>query len=266
MGNIGSSRTLVLVIVGLVSSFIITIILFFTLFFFRDPRVEANTLEFEAAKTFLQIAGVILFGALVALSTFLFQQEWTTRRENFSRETENLRDKRERQDAALRNMLNETLKTYNGVKRVRRVLKAETGAADRKSISKEVYKGHLLELNNYQLTFEHLKKTVPMLNDERLSAGLKDGKMPQMPIDLEYAYREVESYLNRIFKEFEENLHIFDDRDSVSLSSLEFLNKFVSGSTSGNFTAGVSAYIDQILATLQRALLVPLTLPKVGSH
>jgi hypothetical protein len=55
MGNIGSSRTLVLVIVGLVSSFIITIVLFFTLFFFRDPRVEANTLKFEAAKRFSKL-------------------------------------------------------------------------------------------------------------------------------------------------------------------------------------------------------------------
>ncbi|MGM9474518.1 hypothetical protein ACS5PJ_21315 [Pseudarthrobacter sp. YS3] len=264
MGNFGSRRILAVVVIALIFAFVLASVLFLTLFFYRDPRVEANTLEFEAAKTFLQIAGVILFGAFVALATFLFQQEWTFRRENFSRETQNLRDERERQDAALRNILNDTLETYNGVKRIRRVLKAETGPVGRKSISKEVYRRHLLDLNNYQLTFEYLKRTAPTLNDRRLYSNPAVSRVVNVPLDLEREYKGVESYLNRIVKEFEENLHTVEERESVPLSSLASLNQFVT--VTGDFTIGVSTRIDQIIAALQKALLVPLVLPKVGGQ
>jgi hypothetical protein len=262
MGHFARTRSLVWIVMGLATAFIVLVWLFFAFFFYRNPSVAPNTLEFEVAKMCLQVAGVILFGAFVALSTFLFQQEWTQKREEMRRESDTLHDERERQDAVLRSMLTSTLEAYNGVKRIRRILKAETGPVGKYGISQGSYKRHLLDLNDLQLTFEYMKRTVPTIDDARLTRNPGMAREQGPPYDLKAEYTDIESYLNGIFKEFEQKLKVVEEKDTVPLASLEHLNLFVTNTD--NFTDGVSDRIDRILETLQKALLVPLILPMVG--
>jgi hypothetical protein len=231
---------------------------FLVTFYFRVPAIIVNTLEFEVAKTFLQVAGVILFGALVAMSTFLFQQEWTQKREAQRQESDRIHDERERQDVALRSLLTQTLEAYNGVKRIRRILRAE-GLT---TISAEVYKQQLLELNDLQLTFEYLKIDAQSLGDKRLFVNQSTATNNAPARDLQTDFKDIETHLNQIFKEFEQNLRRVEGQRTASLSSLVELNSFLTD-TQG-FRAGVSEPFHRIVLTLQTALMVPLELPRVG--
>lgn len=271
MAHFANRSTLYKVMIGLATAFIAIVGLFLSLFV-RQPRVEANTLEFELAKMCLQMAGVILFGAFVALSTFLFQKEWEQSRvdqvkksdneredeirksdrirEDQRRESDNLRDERKRQDEALRSLLVQTLQAYNEVKRIRRTLKSQTGDG---KISKEVYEQHLLDLSDRQLMFEHFARTVGTLDDERLRTNSCN--------DLKADYDGIESHLNENIKEFEQRLHSVKDKGTVPLADLEELNLFVTNTK--DFKAGISNRFTRIEQTLQAALLVPLVLPRV---
>lgn len=258
MPHFGPRSALTWIVAGLATVFIAVVSLFLINFYFREPAVDVNTIEFEVAKTFLQVAGVILFGAFVAISTFLFQQEWTQKRENQTRESNRLHDERERQDVALRSLLTQTLEAYNGVKRIRRILRAE----GLKTISAEVYKQQLLGLNDLQLTFEYLKIDVTTMSDKRLMGDSSATANNERTRNLQTEFKDIETYLNQIFKEFEQNLRLVEKRRKVSLSSLAELNSFLTD-THG-FRVGVSEPFHGIVFTLQKALMVPLELPRVG--
>ncbi|MDQ0850558.1 cbb3-type cytochrome oxidase subunit 3 [Arthrobacter sp. B3I9] len=260
MPRVRRRSALTWIVVGLAIVFIAVVSLFLVSFYFREPAIDVNTLEYEVAKTFLQVAGVILFGAFVAISTFLFQQEWTQRRENQRRESDRLHDERERQDLALRSLLTQTLEAYNGVKRIRRILRAE----GLKTISAEVYKQQLLGLNDLQLTFEYLKIDTSTMGDERLLMDPSEAANNAHPRDLQSEFKDIETYLNLIFKEFEQNLRHVEEQGTVELWSLGELNSFLTDTR--GFRAGVSEPFHRIVLTLQKALMVPLDLPRVGQN
>lgn len=282
MAEFSNRKTLFKVVIALVAAFTIILGLFLILFFLR-PRVEANTLEYELAKTCLQMSGIILFGAFVTLATFLFQKEWEQRRvdlmkesdnnredtlrksdiirEDLRRESDNLRDERERQDLALRAMLNQTLDAYNGVKRVRRILKSQTG---NDTISKDAYEQQLLDLNDQQLTFEHLSRSLETIDDRRLRRNPSMASEDGPPYDLKAEYGGIESYLNRKIKEFEDNLHHVKIQGTVPLADLKELHLLVTNTE--EFKTGISGRFTRIVETLQAALLVPLVLPMIGEN
>jgi hypothetical protein len=92
-----------------------------------------NTLRYELAKTAMQVIAVASLGGLAALATFTFQRSRTRedelrdrKLEQWRRRVENGRDKRDRQDDLLRSLLRDMLTSYNRVKRVRRLVEAET--------------------------------------------------------------------------------------------------------------------------------------------
>jgi hypothetical protein len=258
MPHFGQRSPLTWIVVGLAIAFIAVVSLFLVRFYFREPAIDVNSLEFEVAKTFLQVAGVILFGAFVAISTFLFQEEWTQKRENQRRESDRLRDERERQDVALRSLLTQSLETYNGVKRIRRILRAE----GLQTIAAEVYKQQLLGLNDLQLTFEYLKIDVSTMGDKRLIGDPSTAANDVRPSHLQTDFGDIESYLNQIFKEFEQNLRLVEEQGTATLSSLDKLHSFLTDTR--GFRAGVSEPFHRIVLTLQKALMVPLELPRVG--
>lgn len=234
-------------------------------------HVEAATLQLEVAKMCLQVAGVILFGGLIGLSTAQFQKDWERRRENLKRQADNLRDIRQRQDVALRSILNETLGTYNKVKRLRRIFQSKSGNG---MISKKVYQRLLLELIDHQLQFEAFARTVKSLDDERLFTRLimwdpgTDGERtcegPRYDVSgLRSDYDGIESYLNTNIKEFTRKLQSLPSTGEFALNELRELHLFVTNAA--NFRAGISRRFDRIEAALQKALLVPLELPKADN-
>lgn len=94
---------------------------------------NSNTLRYEVAKTALQVIAVAGLGGLAALATFTFQhsreQETAQRDDRLAHlrlRVEIARDTRARQDDLLRALLRETLVAYNRLKRLRRLLRAET--------------------------------------------------------------------------------------------------------------------------------------------
>jgi ABC-type nickel/cobalt efflux system permease component RcnA len=253
----GQRRILIWIVLGLVATLVGVVAVFLTVFLSRQPPVKADSLDFEVAKTCLQVAGVTLFGSIVAIATFLFQQEWTQRLENHRRDADRLHDERERQDAALRSMVSQTLDAYNGVKRIRRILRAE-GA---RTIAAGSYRENLLALNDLQLTFEYLKTEAKTMGDEWLA--WKGPTSPAQPgLNPEAEYQVIENYLNQLVKEFERNLHLVEQRRKITVTALVTLNSFLTD-TQG-FRAGVSEPIHRLVLTMQQALLVPLKLPDVG--
>jgi hypothetical protein len=260
MPHLRPRSALTWIVFGLGAVFIAVVSLFLFRFYFREPAINVNTLEFEVAKTFLQVAGVILFGAFVAISTFPFQQEWTQKREGQRRESDRLRDERERQDEALRSLLTQTLETYNGVKRIRRILRAE-GLT---TISAGVYRQQLLDLNDLQLNFEYLEIDASTMGDKRLIQDRCAATNNASHGDLQTEFKHIESYLNEIFKEFERCLHFVEEEGIVKISSLVKFDAFLTDSQ--DFRAGVSEPFHKVVLTLQKALMVPLELPGVAGR
>lgn len=262
----------------LVILFIFMIVLFLQLLAER-PAVE--TLKYEAAKTVLQAAGSVLFGAFVTLAVFLIQKGWEEmrlniqrqalqEREDLQREADNRRDERHRQDLALRSLLKETIEAYNGVKRIRRIFKARAGSD---TIHKEAYESQLLELNELQLTFESFARTVPSLADHRLTGNISHwedegykrmGEIERKAYNvsdlegLRVDYDGIESYLNKVVGEYESRFHKLP-AEGFALKDSTALDHFVNDTES--FRNGISRRLRRIQRVLQSALLVPLELP-----
>ena len=256
------------------------VVLLFLQLLSADPA--DGTLMFELAKTSLQVACGIVLGAFVTLAVFLFQKGWEQRRESLQlqavqkredlqREADNLRDERLRQDLALRSLLEETLETYNRVKRIRRILKSESGDG---LISKEVYERQILDLIDLQLRFETFARTLRSIGDDRLAGhvtpwdpedleAMGDSEQRQYRLSdlagLKADYDAIEIYLNSQVNEFTSRLHTLPVKDRFPLEKLADLHLFVT--STNTFRAGTSRRLSRIQRVLQTALLVPLELP-----
>ena len=82
--------------------------------------------------------------------------------ENWRREVARLRDARERDDELLRSLLEETLRSYNRVKRLRRLLRAHTEDGSGGAVRLAFYDRYLKDLNDQQLAFEQFKRITPV--------------------------------------------------------------------------------------------------------
>ena len=243
---------------------------------------KKDTLAFEAAKGCIGILTVALVGFVASIAVQTVQRERARRdqdadrkrakeereveeqreqwqreieqqREDWRRAVERRRDERQRKDALLRSLLEETLDNYHEVKRARRLLKARVWVqVDGDRIDLSVYDEHLATINDAQLNFERLKRTVKILSDDRLDST-----------DLAERFQAIESYLNEIVKEYEKHrrrvAHAAGEMSSAELSALR---GFLEGSRA--FRSGASINVDAAIETLRRALLAPLEIPQVN--
>src|SRR5512133_1543130 len=183
-------------------------------------RPTNNTLRYELAKTAMQVIAVASLGGLAALATFTFQRSRTREdelrdrnMEQRRRRVENSRDKRDRQDDLLRSLLRDTLTSYNRIKRVRRLVDAETKDDAGGHVTLAVYDKHMTSLNDEQLEFEKFKRLAPFIDDKRLNPSA-DGDASATPgtapgdVSLEKSYKNIESYLNEVIDEYEDNRHV----------------------------------------------------------
>ena len=230
-----------------------------------------NTLRYEVAKTCMQVLAVVFFGALATIATFTFQR--SRAQEDSHLEQDRLRNdnalrQRRSEDDQLRSIMDDTLASYNRIKRVRRLLRAETREGDTRHITLAIYDKHMGDLIDEQLEFERLKRFTPFISDERLNprrpqtAGevvMKDGEEASREAygssALTEAYREIEEYLNGVIGEYEKQRHIVANDLTASLSTPNKPPEFgkLSGFIGREFLK-VSSEIDKIVNTLLSAL------------
>jgi hypothetical protein len=239
-----------------------------------------DTLEYELAKGCIGVLTVALVGFVVSMAVYTVQRERTRRdkeferasakkerdaqdrreqfqrrleqlREEWRREVERLRDERERKDALLRSLLEETLANYHDAKRARRLLKARVWLQDDgDEIDLDVYDEHLATINDAQLNFELLMRTVGVLHDRPRIDERK----------LHDCYSEVEEYLNKIVSEYEEHRRrVAHAVGKVSIRDLPALRGFLE--ESHTFKSGASTPIESAIKDFRKALCEQLHIP-----
>ena len=258
------------------------------LIFAWSGNPTSNSLRFELAKTFMQVLAVAFLGGLATLATFTFQNsraqeneqsrraeekaekailraedEKERKQEQDRREFENARAERRLQDDQLRSIMEETLKTYNRVKRIRRLLEAETNDGASGCLTLVVYDRHMTDLIDEQLAFERLKRLTPFISDERLGQlPALDTRQPQAETNsqiltkgsLVESYKDIEKYLNHVIDEYQDKRHTLPDKASVALTGFDELLGFIGD----EFKARVSDQMDQVIETLLKVLWQPL--------
>ncbi|MGX1561274.1 hypothetical protein [Streptomyces sp. NPDC055506] len=227
---------------------------------------QSNTLRYEVAKTSLQVLAVAILGSLATLATLSFTQSRTRKEdlhdkklERWQRRVSDRRDKRHRQDELLRSTLQATVTSYNRVKRVRRLLLAETQGSSGRSITIETYDKYMAVLIDQQLEFEQFTKLAPLINDERLNAAAVAASVEiKTGNSLAKHYSEIEVFLNRVIDEYQTQRYSMAGGSTFPVFHLPRLTGFLSKE---EFSPGVSTHIASIVEALQVALLQPLALP-----
>ncbi len=229
-----------------------------------------DTLGFELAKTSMQALGVIVVGSMAGIATFTYQQRRIRaaeirdeQHEDWRREVDRIRDERHRQDEFLQSVLKDTLAAYNAIKRIRRLLDAETGPERNGPVSFESYERYMLAIIDEQLEFEKLKTLADIVNDSRLprtpawtDARSKDkSKAP-----LAAMFSAIEHSLNELVNEYKSKRLEMEQVGSIPLPQLTQASVFV---TSEGFRATIAHPKDAVVKLLQTALLKPIYLPTV---
>ena len=169
-----------------------------------------------------------------------------------SQEFDLRRAERRRQDEQLRLLINSTLTSYNNVKRIRRVLYADTNVGTGHRLTRGLYDVHIMALMDEQLEFERLKRMAPFIDDERLATART--RRPDLSKDaLQADYAEIEEYLNTVIDEWKENRHrLPTDGSPIAMDAtfgklLDFFDKKV-------FNPNVANRIDSVIKTLLAAV------------
>jgi hypothetical protein len=217
-----------------------------------------NTLRYEFAKTCMQVLAVTVFGGLATIATFSFQHSRTQEDNQLERDRhqlENERDQRSREDDQLRSIMEKTLDAYNRVKRIRRLLDAETSDGTLALVTYDKYMANLID---EQLTFERLKRFTPFISDQRLRLPLTHGtntsREPMTSQTLTASYEGIEKYLNEVIDEYQKKRQIIPEDTSVPLAKFGKLSGFVGH----EFTMRVAHQMDAIIDLLLTMLWQPL--------
>ena len=219
----------------------------------------------------MQVLAVVFFGALATIATFIFQrsraQEDSHLEQDRLRRDNALRQRRS-EDDQIRSIMDDTLASYNRIKRIRRLLRAETRDGNTRYMTLTIYDKYMGDLIDEQLEFERLKRFTPFISDERLNPRraetvgevvMKEGEKASQEAygssALTEAYREIEQYLNGVIGEYEKQRHIVANGLRASLSTSNESPEFgkLLGFIGKKFLK-VSNEIDKIVNTLLSTL------------
>ncbi|RNB47423.1 hypothetical protein EDM22_12395 [Agromyces tardus] len=181
-----------------------------------------DTLRFEVAKSSFQVFSVAVIGAVISLVTSYLQERQSDKRlsEAFAR------DLQAKEDDAVRDVLTNTIQSYNRVKRARRLMYAKTYDAGDGTMRLGVYDEYIDVLMNEQLEFERLKRmsrSVPLLSG--VSIDIQGKKVP-----LHALFGSVEDYLNGVLDEYKTHRNtVALATDGASLHGLPATQRFLSG-------------------------------------
>jgi hypothetical protein len=231
-----------------------------------DPA--ANSREAELLKACLGVLSVALVGGIVSAGLLTLQRERDRHYEDARRRADRLVDQRRRLDGEVRETLNDTLRHYHAVKRIRRELEAVTSDGGSGTIGLEDYDRYMRQLNRHQLGFEQLKRTAPLL-EQRLVEVLKraPGEAPPSK-PLAEVYASIEDYLNDVIDEYQRCRYLTKADGLVSLAELAGQSSAVRGVGRARqatllefvfdtsvFRSGAATEVDEVISRLEGALL-----------
>jgi hypothetical protein len=215
---------------------------------------SSNTLRYEFAKTCMQVLAVAVFGGLATIATFNFQHsraQEDNRLERNRRQLEKERDQRSREDDQLRSIAEETLGIYNRVKRIRRLLKAETGDG---TLARVAYDRYMTNLLDEQLTFERLRTLTLFNPDKRLRVPLDRGtnasRGPLTSQTLTDSYQKIGQYLNEVIAEYQQKRHIVPETTTASLAEFDRLSEFLGYEFAKRLAHPMDTIIEYMLVVL----------------
>lgn len=170
--------------------------------FWSWPTLEGDAVghRLEVTKAALQVLGVAILGGLAALSFAGIRQRWADDRQERIERAERW----QREGQALQVLAEDTIRAYNNLKRIRRVLRNDIHS--RKTNREDEFQKHLAELNDIQLEFERLKRVVPfsVLNHRLMEVTIKaandvtGGEVTQSVAGLGNQYGKVDRFLGKV--------------------------------------------------------------------
>jgi hypothetical protein len=192
-----------------------------------------NSLEYEAAKTLLELLTVGFGGAVLG---FLASQ-YQARQADVDNERELSRQATAHKQRLLRSVLDRTTSNYNGVKRARRLLRAQGRQRHglRTVVVAEIYDLQLVSLNDIQLEFETLSDEV-QTERELFTRG----------DELRTLFDDLEEYLGRIVSEYEDARPRFGNRRTIRQCALTELTSFLDRDDFHQFSSRFHAVQEQL--------------------
>lgn len=202
------------------------------LIFFREA--EQGTLEFEVAKSLLQLGVVAVVGAVVSVLVFEYQRERqaidkTTdlERQAAEKQRDIMRKALEYRESLLVSLLSRTMDAYGRAKKSRRLLRGRA-IVNRGEISVVLaaqYDQCFELINSAQLDLENLARDV-----ETSAKAFSD------PTALVKHLRAMEGYLGTLIGEYEQHRRFFTgEESSLPLSRLSLLEDFIRSAKESSF-------------------------------
>lgn len=150
-------------------------------------------------KAAIQVLGVAVVGGVVAFAVSALQRERVERYEELRRDADRLLEDRRREDDFLRHVHDESISSYNEVKKTRRM---STGALKRVEgrlvLPSGVYEARIAEINEQQLAFERMAPQVPLMGAVDVHNRTDSHGRSQSH------FRVAEVYLNEVLHEYQE--------------------------------------------------------------
>jgi hypothetical protein len=194
------------------------------LVFFRGA--SQGTVAFEVAKALIQLGVVAVVGAAVSWALAEYQLEQARHDNAQEREHQEdvkaaeLRRKRyEYRDELLTTTLRRVVVAYASAKKARRLLRAHVGVGKGAPglVRITEYDGYLEMVNDAQLDLESVKGDV-----KTSAAAFSDAQ------SIEGALENMEQYLGRVVKEYEEHRHLVEQQSGgLQLAELTTLSDFL---------------------------------------
>lgn len=213
------------------------------LLFFRDSA--QGTLEFEAAKSLLQLGVVAVVGAVVSVLTFEYQRERQAldkkadlERQSIDKQADLERQANEKKrdldrksleyrETLLLSILSRAMDAYGRAKKARRLLRGRA-ISTRDQVT-------VVLADQYDLCFDMLNDA--QLDLENLARDVEtSAKAFSQPAALVEHLRSMDSYLNKLIGEYEESRSRFlGDEPSLPLRELRLLEDFLKPAKDSKF-------------------------------
>ncbi|MFC5141990.1 hypothetical protein ACFPK1_27400 [Actinomycetospora rhizophila] len=118
----------------------------------------------DVVKAAIQVLGVAVVGGVVAFAVSALQRERVERYEELRRDADRFIEDRRREDDFLLRVHDDTISSYNEVKKTRRMCTgAPRGVEGRTVVPFVVYEASISEINEQQLIFERMARQVPLM-------------------------------------------------------------------------------------------------------
>ena len=233
--------------------------------FFRGAT--QGTVEFEAAKSLLQIGVVAVMGAVISVLIFEYQRERQAAdkraddaQQRLERQKENDRQAAEKQrelerkrfeyrEALLLSTLSNAMNAYGRTKKARRLLRGRgiRSRGETQIVLASEYDQFFDRVNDAQLDLENLAR------DVKTSA-----KAFSEPEALEQDLWSMESYLGELISEYESVRSRFSENDpSLPVRDLVHLEDFLKSTDSSRFRPEMVSPYHEVQRRIRRDLLHP---------